>query len=44
MTDDELRERAELNEQSCLVVAALADGEAVEPAALRIALDDPAIG
>jgi hypothetical protein len=43
MTDDELRESAELNEQSCLVVAALADGEAVEPGALRIALDDAAV-
>ncbi|HTH02470.1 MAG TPA: hypothetical protein VL882_19480 [Vicinamibacterales bacterium] len=33
----------ELNEASCLVVAALADGEPVEPDALRVALDDPAV-
>ena len=31
------------SEEACLVVAALADGEPVEPAALRAALDDPAV-
>lgn len=34
---------ATLEEQSYLVVAALADGERVDPAALRIALADPAV-
>jgi hypothetical protein len=43
MTDDELRESAELNEQSCLVVAALADGECVDPEALKLALEDQAV-
>ena len=32
-----------LNEQSCLVIAALADGELVDPDALRAALDDAAV-
>jgi hypothetical protein len=32
-----------LDETSCLVVAALADGEPVDPDALRAALDDPAV-
>jgi hypothetical protein len=31
------------NEASCLVVAALADGEPVDAAALRVALADPAV-
>jgi hypothetical protein len=37
------RESAELNEESCQVVASLADGERVDPEALRLALDEPAI-
>lgn len=32
-----------LDEEACLVVAALADGEPVDPTALRAALDDPAV-
>ena len=32
-----------LDEPSCLIVAALADGEPVDPNALRVALDDPAV-
>lgn len=43
MTSGDRRESAELNEQSCMVVASLADGEAVDPEALRVALDDPAV-
>jgi hypothetical protein len=43
MTRDDGRESAEPNEQSCLVVAALADGEPVDAAALKVALDDPAV-
>jgi hypothetical protein len=43
MTKDNGRESAELNEQSCIVVAALADGEPVDAAALKVALDDPAV-
>jgi hypothetical protein len=34
---------APLEEQSYLVVAALADGEHVDPAALKVALGDPAV-
>ena len=33
----------QLDEQRCLVVAALADGEPVDPSALRAALDDPGV-
>ena len=43
MTSGDRRESAELNEQSCMVVASLADGEAVDSEALRVALDDPAV-
>jgi len=43
MTRDDGRENADLNEQSCLVVAALADGEPVDAAALKVAIDDPAV-
>jgi hypothetical protein len=43
MTKGSGRESAELNEQSCIVVAALADGEPVDAAALKVALDDPAV-
>lgn len=43
MTDDDVRESADVNEQSCLVIAALADGEHVDPEALKLALDDPAV-
>lgn len=43
MTNDDVREIAELNEQACLVVAALADGEPVEADALKGALDDPSV-
>jgi hypothetical protein len=43
MTNDDVRESAELNEQECLVVAALADGEPVEADALRVALEDPSV-
>jgi hypothetical protein len=43
MPKDTGRESAELNEQSCIVVAALADGEPVDAAALKVALDDPAV-
>ena len=43
MTDDDVRESADLNEQSCLVVAALADGEFVDPLALKLALEDGAV-
>jgi negative regulator of sigma E activity len=43
MANDDRRESAEMNEQSCLVAAALADGETVDPEALKIALNDPAV-
>ena len=43
MTRDDWRESAEPDEESYLVVAALADGEPVDAAALRVALDDPAV-
>lgn len=43
MTNDDVRETAELNEQACLVVAALADGEPVEAEALKVALEDPSV-
>jgi hypothetical protein len=43
MAKDETRDADPLDEQSCLVVAALADGERVDPAALKIALDDPGV-
>jgi hypothetical protein len=43
MANDDRRESAEIDEQSCLVVAALADGEPVDPDALKAALDDPAV-
>lgn len=43
MTNDDVRESAELNEESCQVVASLADGERVDPEALRLALEDPAV-
>jgi hypothetical protein len=43
MAKDETREADPLDEQSCLVVAALADGERVDPAALKVALDDPGV-
>lgn len=40
MTRDDGRESVEANEESYLVVAALADGEPVDAAALKGALDD----
>jgi len=43
MTNDDVRKNAELNEQACLVVAALADGESVDAGALKAALEDPAV-
>jgi len=43
MTNDDVRESAELNEESCQVVASLADGERVDPEALKLALEDPAV-
>jgi len=43
MTNDDVRETAQLNEQACLVVAALADGEPVEADALKVALEDPSV-
>jgi len=43
MTRDDGRESAEPNEESYLVVAALADGEPVDAAALKGALGDPAV-
>jgi hypothetical protein len=43
MAKDETRDADPLDEQSCLVVAALADGEPVDPDALKSALDDPAV-
>ncbi len=43
MTSGDGRESAELNEQSCQVVASLADGERVDPEALKLALEEPAI-
>src|SRR5574338_609205 len=42
MAFDENHDRP-LDEASCLVVAALADGESVDPNALRAALDEPAV-
>jgi hypothetical protein len=42
MATDEMHDDR-LDEQSCLVVAALADGEPVDPDALRAALDDAAV-
>ena len=43
MTNDDVRETAEPNEQACLVVAALADGEPLEADALKAALEDPSV-
>ena len=43
MTSGDERDSAELNQHSYLAVAALADGEPVDPAALKVALDDPAV-
>ena len=43
MTNGDERDSAELNQHSYLAVAALADGEPVDPAALKAALDDPAV-
>lgn len=43
MTNDDVRESAELNEKACLAVAALADGEPVEADALKVALEDSAV-
>ena len=43
MTNDDVRGTAELNEQACLVVAALADGEPVEAETLKVALEDPSV-
>lgn len=43
MQQDDGRESADPREQSYVVVAALADGEPVEPEALKTALDDPAV-
>ena len=43
MTNGDERDSAELNQHSYLAVAALADGEPVDPAALKVALDDPAV-
>ena len=42
MAFDETHDQS-LDEASCLVVAALADGEPVDPDALRVALDDRAV-
>jgi hypothetical protein len=43
MVNDETRDADPLDEQACLVVAALADGERVDPSALKVALDDPGV-
>ena len=43
MTNDDVRDSAELNERACLEVAALADGEHVDPEVLKVALEDPAV-
>lgn len=43
MTNGDERDSAELNQHSYLAVAALADGEAVDSAALKAALEDPAV-
>lgn len=43
MTHDTEPGSAPLEEQSYLVVGALADGEHVDPAALKVALSDPAV-
>jgi len=43
MTNGGERDSAELNQHSFLAVAALADGESVDPAALTAALEDPAV-
>jgi hypothetical protein len=42
MTMDETRQANPASEDAYLVAAALADGERVDPAALKTALDDPA--
>ena len=41
MTIDKAPQDDATDEQACLVVAALADGESVEPEALKLALEDP---
>ena len=43
MTSGDERDSAELNQHSYLVVAALADGEPIDPAALKAALEDPGV-
>jgi hypothetical protein len=43
MTNGDERDSAELNQHSYLAVAALADGEPVDPAALKAALEDHAV-
>ncbi len=43
MTNGGERDSAEPNQYSYLAVAALADGEPVDPATLKAALDDPAV-
>ena len=43
MTNGDERDSAELNQHSYLAVAALADGEALDSAALKAALEDPAV-
>src|SRR5580765_3291701 len=43
MTNGGERDSAELNQHSYLAVAALADGEPVDPAALTAALGDPGV-
>ena len=43
MTNADERDSAELNQHSYLAVAALADGEALDSAALKAALEDPAV-
>ena len=43
MTNGDERDSAELNQHSYFAVAALADSEPVDPAALKAALEDPAV-
>ena len=43
MAIDEARQENPTGDDACLIVAALADGERVDPNALKVALDDPAV-
>ena len=43
MTMDETRDLSPASDDAYLVVAALADGESVDPGALKLALDEPAV-